>query len=105
MAKKEVPLETVDLVEVPASEVSEQERVDLAFDYQDDVPIMIAGNGTALPASIGVLDETGKPVGTYTLNPVIATKSVAAEGMNWFGDPMYHFLEPITKPIGGAAGG
>ncbi|MEU5024733.1 alkyl sulfatase dimerization domain-containing protein [Streptomyces milbemycinicus] len=94
------PPEDSGLVFIPAEEVKSEDVSALTLDYQEGIPVLVAGSGTVIPAAVRVVNESGETVGLYTAAPVPQTRhavpAVYSGYIGWFdGDPVA--LNPVPR--------
>lgn len=83
--------EAPDLSRIPVSEIKPENVATLTLEHRDGRPVLVLSNGTAIPADITVVDESGRHVSTYTAVP---PPPIAAKGIKLADS---YFVEPYTQ--------
>jgi hypothetical protein len=76
MSDEQVTPANAESSEIPATEIEIKpgDVAMLSLRYVDGVPTLVVSGGTAVPAAITAVDDSGTPVALYTGGPVTTTQ-------------------------------
>lgn len=65
MSDEQAATETGELIVIAAQDVKPEDMGMLALHYRDGVAVLVAAGGSGFPATIQLVDSSGKPIANY----------------------------------------